>query len=105
MITCLPNWKRYIKEKGFQGSVLVQTNSSEKENLFLLELAEQNPFIHGVVGWIDLQSDQLEERLSWYRQYPLMKGFRHLLQGEEQRDYMLKPDFVKGIGLLNQYRI
>jgi L-fuconolactonase len=91
------------KRKGISGSVLVQTNSSEKENLFLLELAEQNPFIHGVVGWIDLQSDQLKERLGWYRQYPLMKGFRHLLQGEEQRDYMLKPDFVKGIGLLNQF--
>jgi L-fuconolactonase len=89
--------------KGISGSVLVQTNSSETENFFLLELAGKNPFILGVVGWIDLQADQLEERLDWYRQFPLMKGFRHILQGEEQRDFMLNPDFIRGIGLLNQY--
>jgi L-fuconolactonase len=91
------------KKKGISGSVLVQTNSSESENIFLLDLAEKNPFIQGVVGWIDLQSDRLEERLAWYQQYPLMKGFRHLLQGEEQRDMLLNPAFQKGIGLLNRY--
>ena len=32
-----------------------------------------------------------------------MKGFRNLLQGEEQRDSMLDRDFKRGIGLLNQY--
>jgi L-fuconolactonase len=91
------------KRKGISGSVLVQTNASEYENLFLLKLAEQNPFIQGVVGWIDLLDEQLEEKLADYQQYPLMKGFRHLLQGEEQRDMMLNQEFQRGIGLLNQY--
>src|SRR5450432_2259329 len=91
------------KRKGISGSVLVQTNASEAENLFLLELAEQNPFIQGVVGWIDLYDEQLEKKLADYQQYSLMKGFRHLLQGEEQRDMMLNQDFKRGIGLLNQY--
>ncbi len=95
--------EKIYERKGISGSVLVQTNSSESDNLFLLELAKKNPFILAVVGWIDLQSDRLEERLDWYRQYPVMKGFRHLLQGEEKRDYMLNPDFIRGIGLLNQY--
>jgi len=98
-----PQLEAVYTRKGISGSVLVQTNSSEAENFFLLELAGKNPFILGVVGWIDLQADQLEERLDWYRQFPLMKGFRHILQGEAQRDFMLNPDFVRGIGLLNQY--
>ncbi len=91
------------KQKKITGSVLVQADPSENENVFFLELAEKNPFILGVVGWIDLQSDKLEERLAYYQQFPLMKGFRHLLQGEPQRDMMLNPEFKRGIGLLNQY--
>jgi|SRR5664279_1234028 len=90
-------------KKGISGSVLVQTNASESENLVLLEQAEQYPFIRGVVGWIDLKSAQFQKKLEAYQQYPLMKGFRHLLQGEEQRDMMLNPEFRQGIGLLNQY--
>ena len=91
------------KKKGISGSVLVQTNASETENIFLLELADKNPFIRGVVGWIDLKSDQLYKKLAVYKQFPLMKGFRHLLQGEDQRDLMLDPAFKRGIGLLNQF--
>jgi L-fuconolactonase len=91
------------KKKGISGSVLVQTNASEIENNFLLGMASQNPFILGVVGWIDLLSGQLEEKLAGYQQIPRMKGFRWLLQGEKQRDIMLNPDFQRGIGLLNQY--
>jgi L-fuconolactonase len=84
-------------------SVVVQADPSENENQFLLEIADQNPFIKGVVGWIDFESEDLEERLIYYQQFPLMKGFRHLLQGEKQRDGLLNPGFQKGIGLLNQY--
>jgi hypothetical protein len=32
-----------------------------------------------------------------------LKGFRHVLQGEPQRDFMLRPDFLNGISLLNKY--
>ena len=91
------------KRKGISGSVLVQTNASEKDNIFLLEQAKQNPYIQGVVGWIDLHDEGLEKKLADYQQYSLMKGFRHLLQGEKQRDMMLNQDFQRGIGLLNEY--
>jgi L-fuconolactonase len=32
-----------------------------------------------------------------------MKGFRHILQGETQRDFMLRPTFKKGISLLKRH--
>ena len=95
--------EKVYKRKGISGSVLVQTNPFEKDNEFLLDLAEYHPFIRGVVGWIDLQSEELEEKLAWYQQYPMLKGFRYLLQGAEQRDLMLNPDFQNGIGLLTKY--
>jgi L-fuconolactonase len=92
-----------FKQNHISGSVAVQADPSENENQFLLGLAARYPFIRGVVGWIDLQSPRLEERLEYYQQFPLMKGFRNILQSEEQRDSMLKPGFQQGISLLNKY--
>jgi len=92
-----------FRENHIGCSVAVQADPSENENRFLLELADQNPFVKGVVGWIDFQTDELEERLKYYQQFHVMKGFRHLLQGEKQRDSLLNPAFQRGIGLLNKY--
>jgi L-fuconolactonase len=92
-----------FKQNQISGSVLVQADPSENENRFMLDLAGNHSFIRGVVGWIDLQSPELDERLEYYRQFPLMKGFRNLLQGESQRDSMLNPAFQQGIGKLNKY--
>jgi L-fuconolactonase len=92
-----------FKRNLITGSIVVQADPSEVENHFLLSLAAQSPVIKGVVGWIDFQSEGIEEKLKYYQQYSMLKGFRHLLQGEKQRDSMLDPRFQKGIGLLNEY--
>jgi L-fuconolactonase len=92
-----------FKQNNIIGSVVVQADPSENENHFLLDLADQHAYICGVVGWIDLQAEGVEEKLNYYHQFSRMKGFRNLLQGEKQRDSMLDPRFKKGIGLLNKY--
>jgi L-fuconolactonase len=92
-----------FKQNQISGSVLIQADPSEHENRFLLDLAGNHSFVRGVVGWIDLEAPGLDERLEYYRQFPLMKGFRNLLQGEVQRDSMLNPAFQHGIGKLNKY--
>src|SRR5258705_2523540 len=71
-----------LAENGFNGCVTIQVDQSENENHFLLELANKNDFIKGVVGWIDLRSENIEERLAYYQQFKKLKGFRHILQGE-----------------------
>src|SRR3954469_17423999 len=92
-----------LKENGISGTVLVQVDQTEIENEFQLKNAEENDFIKGVVGWVDLQSDNLDERLEFYKQYKKMKGFRHILQGEADRALMLKPAFMKGISKLKKF--
>lgn len=92
-----------LKQNGFDGCVVVQSDQSEMENAFQLQLAEENDFIKGIVGWVDLQHPHVEERLSYYRRFEKMKGFRHVLQGETKRDLMLQPEFKKGIGRLNKF--
>jgi len=95
--------EKILFENGIDGSVIVQSDQSEKENEFQLNNAAQYDFIRGVVGWVDLQAVDIEEKLLYYQQFKKLKGFRHVLQGEPQRDLMLQPAFKNGIGLLNKY--
>lgn len=90
-----------LKKNGLNGCVAVQADQSEKETTFLLNLAEKNNFIQGVVGWIDIKSEKLPERLEYFGQYRKLKGFRHILQGEKP-EFMIDPNFVNGVRLLGQ---
>ena len=85
------------------GCVAVQADQSEAETLFLLELAAKYPFIMGVVGWMDLQADDLSERLEYFREFDKLKGFRHIVQSEEDPRFLLRPAFLKGVETLGKY--
>jgi L-fuconolactonase len=91
-----------LHENGIEGCVAVQADQTEEETDFLVQLSANNNFIKGVVGWVDLRAANLQERLAYYAQFKNLKGFRHILQGEEPA-FMLQPDFVKGIGLLDKF--
>ena len=95
--------KPLLTTNALQGSVVVQSDQSEAENDFQLKNASGNEFVKGVVGWVDLQADNVHDRLAYYSQFKKMKGFRHVLQGEKQRDFMLRPAFKKGIGELHAF--
>lgn len=92
-----------LVEEGFDGSVVIQSSQSEDENIFQLKNAEQNDFIKGVVGWVDFQNKNVQARLEYYSQFKKMRGFRHILPEELQRDFMLNPAFRRGISYLNSY--
>lgn len=92
-----------MEDAGVQGTVLVQVDQTEEENRFQLDNAAKFDFIRGVVGWIDLQDEGVEDRLAYYEEFEKMKGFRHILQGEEDRALMLTPAFKRGIGKLAKY--
>jgi L-fuconolactonase len=97
--------KPILKANGFDGCITVQSDQSEAENEFQLANAEHNEFIEGVVGWVDLQADNVDERLAYYNQFEKFKGVRHVLQGEKQRDIMLRPAFLRGVNHLKKYNL
>ncbi len=100
----LPNdLEPVLRNTGIEGSVAVQASQSEIETEFLLQLAEQNDFIKGVVGWVDLRSELVSERLEYFRQFPKLKGFRHIVQGEPDDLFLLRTEFMDGIRALENY--
>lgn len=92
-----------LKENGFEGCVVIQSEQSEDENHFQLSHASQNPFIKGIVGWVNFQAEDIENRLSYYESFAQLKGFRHVLRGEVDRVLMLRPDFKRGIRQLKRF--
>jgi L-fuconolactonase len=80
----------------------VQADQSELETQFYVELAKTYPFIKGVVGWIDFQADNIEDRLQYFSQYPIIKGWRHIVQGEPA-GFLSGPQFLRGIQALQAY--
>lgn len=92
-----------LDHNGFDSCVVVQSDQSEAENEFQLANAGRHHFIKGIVGWVDLQHENVEKRLQYYSGFQKIKGFRHLLQGEKNRSLMLQPAFKRGVGLLHKY--
>lgn len=100
----LPNdLKPVLEAAGVSGCVAVQADQSEAETAFLLELAAQHSFIEGVVGWVDLQAADVAERLAHFSRYPKLKGVRHIVQGEEDPRFLLRPSFLRGIEALARH--
>lgn len=91
-----------LQENGVDACVAVQAGQSEAETGFLLQLAEQHDFIKGVVGWVDLLDEKVEERLEHFSGFPKLKGFRHIVQAEPE-GFMQQTDFLRGIGKLAAY--
>lgn len=91
-----------LEKNAIDGCIAVQADQSEAETEFLLSLAENNSFIKGVVGWVDLKAENIEERLAYFARFEKLKGVRHILQAEPD-DYMLDEKFQRGISLLKQF--
>lgn len=94
-----------LDANGVSGCVAVQADQSEAETTFLLDLADQYPFIRGVVGWVDLQAADVSDRLAHFARRPKLKGVRHIVQGEGDLRFLLRPGFMAGIEALAAYRL
>ncbi len=97
-----PDLKPILDANRIQGCIAVQADQSETETDFLLGLADEHDFIKGVVGWVDLCSPNIHERLEQYSQFSKLKGFRHILEAEPV-EFILKPEFQRGIAALKSY--
>jgi L-fuconolactonase len=82
---------------GFDGSIAVQARQSLEESRWLLELAQSNPRIRGVVGWVDLRDESVGEVLAELSQNPRFVGVRHVVQDEPDDRFLVRPDFVRGV--------
>jgi L-fuconolactonase len=97
-----PTLETTLRRNNIDGCVAVQADQSEIETGFYVELSKTYPVIKGVVGWLDLRADNVAARVDYFSQYPIIKGWRHIVQGEPA-GFMSNPDFRRGIAALAAY--
>ena len=87
----------------FQGSIAIQARQSLRETQWLLELANEHDSILAVVGWVDLRAPDVERDLECLSRHTKFAGVRHVVQDEPEDRFMLQPDFLRGIALLESF--
>jgi L-fuconolactonase len=95
--------KPELERTGFTGTVLVQVRQTLEETRWLLDLAAEHPIITGVVGWVDLRSEELREQLEMFAANPKFVGVRHIVQSETDDEFLLRPEFLRGVSLLSAF--
>jgi L-fuconolactonase len=86
-----------------EGCVAVQADTTEKETNLLVELSKKHPIIKGVVGWVDLSDENIEEKLQTYSKEPIIKGFREIMQGAPDDQFLTNKKFQEGVKKLSAY--
>ncbi len=85
---------------GIEKTVVVQTVINYDETPELLELAEDDDLVAGVVGFLKIDSS---DAISYLDKYESMRGFKHLVgirdiaHDYEDIGYLAKPEVVKNV--------
>ncbi len=100
-----PDLKPLLESVDFDGAISVQARQMLEETEWLLELSDQYDHIKGVVGWVDLRSPEIHAQLEKYSQRSKLKGVRHVVHDEPDDNFMLLPEFQRGIALLKEFNL
>lgn len=104
--TFLPRDLRPILARNnFDGSVAVQATMDPGEADWLLALADENPFVLGVVAWVDLTDPHLGATLDQFQRHPKFVGVRHPVHDEEDERWLLRVNVLEGLRELARRRI
>jgi L-fuconolactonase len=95
----------HLKAVGVDRTVFVQTQHNLEENRWALSLAEQNNFLAGVVGWVDLASETCEQQLLQFKDHPKFVGIRHITQDEPDDDFIVRPEVRRGLKVLQRHGV
>ncbi|MGH9969032.1 MAG: amidohydrolase family protein [Pyrinomonadaceae bacterium] len=100
-----PMLEPILKECGVSKTVLIQASNSLAETYWMLNLAERYQFIAGVVGWIDLTDEGMEQELEVLTANLKFKGVRHLVESEPREDWLVQPAVLRGLRLLEKHHV
>ncbi|MBB3020370.1 L-fuconolactonase [Microvirga lupini] len=82
------------EQAGIDYAILVQAAPTLEETRYLLSVAESEPKVKGVVGWIDMMAPHAIDELERLASSKLLRGIRPMLQDIPDDDWMLKADLA-----------
>jgi len=72
-------------------TVLVQAAPTLAETRFLLDLAQQTPFVAALVGWVDMLAPDAPDQIAMLATQPRVRGVRPMLQDIPDVEWIRKP--------------
>jgi L-fuconolactonase len=94
--------RREMDAIGVIACIAVQVRQTLEETAWLLELADEFPFIAGVIGWVDLQAPDVDAQLARVAAHSRLVGIRHIVQAEPD-GFLERPAFLRGIARLEPF--
>jgi L-fuconolactonase len=82
---------------GIDGTVVVQARQTLEETRWLLDQADVCKAIRGVVGWAPIAGEDFPGVMEEFEDRPKLKGLRHVIEAEEDENYILRADFNAGM--------
>ena len=89
-----------LQRHGIEKTILVQAAQTVAETDFLLDLANHEDSIAGVVGWLDMEAPDFVEQLGRYRKHPKFLGLRPMLQDLVEDRWILRPQVLAALQYL-----
>jgi L-fuconolactonase len=95
------DYRKLATPLGIKGAIAVEASNWIEDNLWLLEVAQQDPIMVGVIGWLQPEKPEFKDYLERFHKNPLYRGIR--LRGRNvitnQLDNAL---FIENLKLLAQ---
>jgi L-fuconolactonase len=79
------------------GTVLVQSQPTDTDTDWMLDLARDTPVVKAVVGWVDLTDPGAPDRIAAIAREPKLRGLRPMLQSIDDTDWLLRDDIVPAL--------
>ena len=98
-------WGRSWSAMDFKDAWRFRRDRRWKKRAGYWKLAAHAPFILGVVGCVDLRSARVRIELESLARYPKLVGVRHIVQSEPDERFLLQPDFLRGIAMLEEFNL
>lgn len=90
---------------GVDATILVQCRHDLDETRDFLAIAHAHSFVAGVVGWVDLQADDVAAQIAALRTLPggpRLVGIRHNVHDEPDADWLRRPAVHHGVSAVLQ---
>ena len=81
-----------LARNGVGGTVLIQAAPTLEETEYLLEIADREPTVLGVVGWIDFEDRSHTAALDRFCKHAKFKGVRPMIQDIADPKWVIHPN-------------
>lgn len=89
-----------LEAAGVTRTVLVQANQTQKEAIFLLDLADAAEFVAGVVVWADLQASDIGHVLDELLRRDKLVVVSHQVEDDPDDDWLIRDSSMRGLRML-----